>query len=453
MATKPKAVVQNPNGKQILQAVYNMASANYRAIVPKITNNNLKEVGEAILNYEPNKNEFINAVNRIARVIVESKLYENPWRFFKKGVMELGDTIEDLYVNLATPYDYNPELAESEVFKRVIPDVKVAFFQMNFQKFYKQTIQNQSLRLAFLSFEGIENLLARIVDAMYTASNYDEFVTMKYMLAKHLIAGRMYPVTVATPTLATAAEVVSQTIAVSNDLTFLSNDYNPYGVYNATLKENQYLIVNSRYYANMNVGVLAAAFNMDKAEFMGHIVLVDNFGKLDNKRLSDLFADSEGFQPIPQETLTALNNIPCVLVDENFFMIFDNLIEFTEQYNGQGLYWNYFLHNWKTFAISPFANGIAFVTGTPKITSVTIAPATATVSAGTTIKLTATVATEYFAPQTVDYAVTGDATIDIYGNLTIDPEATGTITVVATSTYDATKSATATITIAGEDAQ
>src|SRR5699024_7422739 len=141
---------------------------------------------------------------------------------------------------------------------------------------------------AFLSWEGITDLIARIVDSMYTGANYDEFQTMKYMLARHILDGRMYPVTVQEVSEANVKSIVSAIKGVSNNFEFLSGNYNVAGVKTFTRKADQFMLVNSNFDATMDVEVLAAAFNMSKAEFMGHRVLVDSFGSLDTERLAEL---------------------------------------------------------------------------------------------------------------------------------------------------------------------
>ena len=111
--------------------------------------------------------------------------------------------------------------------------------------------------------------------------------------------------------------------------------------------------------------------------------------------------------PLTDAEITALDAIPAVLVDRDWFMIFDNLYNFTEQYNGQGLYWNYWYHVWKTFSVSPFAQSAVFVPGAPSITSVDVSPATATVLAGQSVLLSATVVTANFASKAVNWTLTG----------------------------------------------
>ena len=49
-----------------------------------------------------------------------------------------------------------------------------------------------------------------------------------------------------------------------------------------------------------------------------------------------------------------------VLVDEQFFQIFDDLVTFREFNNGEGLYTNYNLHVWQTLAYSILVNAVAF---------------------------------------------------------------------------------------------
>lgn len=453
MATKPKIVTLTNSSVDILNVIRNNATINYQNYVPLATPDadSIREIGAVIMDNPQLQNEFLSAlVNRIGRVLITSKMYENPWSMFKKGLLEFGETIEEIFVNIAKPYQFDPAVAESNLFKREIPDVRSAFHIMNYQKYYKTTIQNDQLRQAFLSWQGITDLIAKIVDSMYTGANYDEFQTMKYMLAKHVLDGRMYPVTIPTVSYTNMKTIVSTIKGVSNNYEFMSSKYNLAGVQNYSMKADQYLLINSKFDATMDVEVLASAFNLDKAEFAGKRVLVDSFGSLDIDRLNILFADDPTYTEISATDLEALDAIPCILVDKDWFMIFDNYFNFTEQYNGEGLYWNYWYHVWKTFSVSPFANNALFIPGTPKVTKVTVSPATATVKAGQKIALSAVVQTEYFAPQSVDWTSnTDDVTVNKSGVVTVgaDVVAGTQITITATSTYDSKKSGTSTITV------
>lgn len=441
---------------EILNTIRDNASANYRDYVPvadPTDQQSVRNIGGIIMNYPALQNEYLNALmNRIGRVIITSKLFYNPWSGLKKGLLEFGETVEEIFVNIAKPFQFDPAVAESEVFKREIPDVRAAFHILNYQKFYKATISNDQLRQAFLSWQGITDLIAKIVDSMYTGANYDEFLTMKYMLARNILQGRMNVTEVAPVTADNAKTIVSAIKGVSNVWEFPSTNYNLAGVTTQTDKRDQIILLNAKFDAVIDVEVLAVAFNMEKAEFMGNRILVDSFGALDTARLNLLFKDDPNYVPLSQEELSALDAIPAVMVDRDWFMIFDNFYNFTENYNGQGLYWNYFYHTWKTFSVSPFANNTVYVAGAPTVTSVTVTPDTATVLKGQSLHLTANVVTTNFAPISVVWTITGnksqDTHIDIYGNLFVAKDETGTtITVTATSTFDNTKTKTSTITV------
>lgn len=449
MATKPKSKALVKTAPAIVNAIRNNASAMYRNLVPVANPDNVKEIGAILNQYPQLQNEFLNAlVNRIGRVILTSKMYENPWSIFKKGLLEFGETIEEIFVNLAQPFQFDPAVAESTIFKREIPDVRSAFHIMNYQKFYKATILNDQLRQAFLSWQGISDLIAKIVDSMYTGANYDEFQTMKYMLCKNIIRGYMYPVNV---DINNPKSVAADFKAISNDMEFMKTKYNIAGVHTTSKKDEQYLIVDATFDATMDVEVLASAFNMNKAEFLGHRVLVDSFADLDTDRLAILFADDPNYVALTDKEVATLKNIKAVLVDRDWFMIFDNFMNFTEQYNGEGLYWNYWYHVWKTFSCSPFANAIVFTSEEAGVTSVTVSPSTATVVAGGSVSLSATVVTTGFAPHGVVWSSEDEtvATVSADGVVTVKSDATSadTVVITATSVFDDTVSGTATITV------
>ena len=454
MAIKPKQATLNANSVEILNTIRNSATPYYKQMIPqaKANTGSIRQIGNIMMNYEPLQNEFLSALyNRIGRVIITSKMYYNPWSPFKKGLMELGETVEEIFVNIAKSHTFNPETAETNFMKREIPDVRAAFHTMNYQKFYKATISNDQLRQAFLSWQGITDLIAKIVDAMYTAHNYDEFQVMKYMLARNILNGYLYPVTVAQVDKENAPDIVTEIKAISNELVYESTEYSLNGVYTFTEKNDQFIITNARFDAVMDVNVLASAFNMDKVEFMGHRVQIDGFDRIDENRMNELFADdpNAGYVPLTNEEKAALKAVPAVLIDRDYFMIFDNLYKFTEDYNGEGLYWQYWYHAWKTFSFSPFANAVIFVPGTPGVTSVTVSPATATVNKGTMLQLNAAVVTEGFAPKSVVWSIDSDtSTITQNGLLSVAAdESASAITVTATSTFDGTKTGTATITV------
>lgn len=459
MPTRPKVKQFAATSADVLNAIRNSASVNYKDYVPVATEDaaSVKEIGAVIMQYPTLQNEFLtNLVNRIGRVIITSRMYSNPLAFAKKGFLDMGETVEELFVQIAKPYEYDAEKAEQKVFKREIPDVRAAFHVLNFQKFYKVTIQQEQLRQAFLSWDGVDNLIAKITDSLYSGAAYDEYTMTKYLLAKKILMGQMYPIEVGTArdtaTLKADAAVMRST---SNQLEFMSPKYNLAGVTTNTLKDNQYIYIDADFDAAFDVEVLASAFNMSKAEFLGHRVLVDGFGNFDDERLNELMTDQDGnyinnYTPLTAAEKQALASVPAVICDVDFTQIYDVLQQFTEQFNGEGMYWNYWLHVWKIFSASPFSNAIVFTPTAPSVSRVTVSPATAVVHKGQKVQLTADVTTAGFASKAVNWSVTsGNATVTNTGLVTVNANAADNskVRIKATSVFDSTESATAELTV------
>ena len=457
MATKPKIVTLTNSSVDVLNAIRNSASINYRDYVPIATADadSIREIGATIMDYPALQNEFLNAlVNRIGRVILTSKSYQNPWAMFKKGFLEFGETIEEVFTNLAKPFQFDPAVAENEIFKREIPDVRSAFHVLNYQKFYKATVSQEQLRMAFMSWDGVTSLISSIVESMYTAANYDEFITMKYLLCKRMLSGQMYWANPSSASPVAGKDIVKSIRQCSDNLTFLSPKYNLAGVYNSTEKNNQYIIIPSKWLAEIDVEVLAAAFNMSKVEFMGHVVPVDSFNEVDTTRLIELFKDDPTFTEFDVSELEALGSVAAVLVDKDFFMIFDNLQNFTENYNGQGLYWNYFYHVWKTFRTSPYANAILFTGGSAGSwdgASISVTPSAATLLPEESVQLSAYITgAPAFASKIIDWESSSElVTVDKKGFATLvgTPSQGTQITITAKAHAHPETTGTATITV------
>lgn len=352
----------NASTIDILNVIRQNASYDYQQNVPEVaTVNDIPKVGEVIYGTPAFANQFINAlVNRIAIVRVQSATFNNPYTNLKKGYLEYGETVEDIFVSIAKAVDFNVEKAAKREFQRTIPDVRSAFHVMNWRVMYPVTIQDEDLRQAFLSIDGVQNLIAKIVDSVYTAAEYDEFLLFKYLLIKAISHGKMLPTSIGAGT--NLSEAAVQFRGTSNLLPFMSSEYNEARVKTTTPKERQVIFMDAMFNAQFDVNVLASAFNMDKADFMGRLFLIDNWTDFDNERFDVIRANSDGIEEVTAEELALLGNVKAVILDDNWFQVYDNNNKFTEKYVASGLYWNYFYHTWKTISNSPFANAVVFVT-------------------------------------------------------------------------------------------
>lgn len=351
----------------ILNAIRQNASYDYQQSVPAVAKaSDIPKVGEVICGTPAFSNQFINSiVNRIALVMTKSATFNNPYASLKKGYLEFGETVEEIFVQIANVVDYTPEKGAAREFKRTLPDVKSAFHTMNWRVMYPVTIQDEDLRLAFLAESGVQDLVAKIVESVYKAAEYDEFLLFKYLLIKAVSHGKMYPISIGTgDDLKEAGEMFR---GASNDLTFMKTKYNAAGVRTTTPRENQAIFMDSWFNAKYDVNVLAAAFNMDKATYTGALHLIDDWTSFDNERFDVIRKNSDGLEEVTADELALMKNVKAALLDVDWFQVYDNNAKFTEQYSAAGLYWNYFYHVWKTISSSPFSNAIVFVTDTATI--------------------------------------------------------------------------------------
>ena len=432
----------NATTMDILNVIRQNASYEYQQNVPVVQQEtDIPRVGEVIYGTPAFANQFINAlVNRIAIVRVQSANFNNPYSILKKGYIEFGETVEDIFVGIAKAVDFSVEKAAKREFQRTIPDVRSAFHVMNWRVVYPVTIQDEDLKQAFLSIDGVQNLIAKIVDAVYTAAEYDEFLLFKYLLIKAISHGRMYPVSIGAGT--DLNEAAIQFRGQSNLLPFMSTDFNEAAVKTNTPKDRQVIFMDALFNAKFDVSVLASAFNMDKADFMGRLFLIDNWTEFDNERFEVIRANSDGLEEVTAEELALLANVVAVIADENWFQVYDNNNKFTEKYVASGMYWNYFYHVWKTISSSPFANAIVFATSAATIT----VPDTITVhidmkdesDVATVFTISADFESASLKPSNVNFVQTQELTtagiaVQKYGGIIIPKDkVTTAITLVAT---------------------
>lgn len=370
MAKKIAVSTLHASTVDILNVIRANASAEYRDKIPEVsTEETVIKVGQVLYGYPRLANEFIGSlVNRIAAVAIKSADFNNKFKSLKKGYMEFGDTIAEYFVQIAKAREFSPEKAEKREFKRTLPDVRAAFHIMNYKVQYPITIQNEDLRQAFTSMGGVEDLIAKIINAVYVAAEYDEFLLFKYLIIKAVSHGKMYSIGVDGSDLKNYAVKFR---SLANKLTFIGTEYNKASVHTNTDKKALRIFMDTDFNASFDVNVLASAFNMDKAEFMGKLQLIDDFTTFDNERFDIIRAGSDCIEEVTADELALMSKVKAIMVDEEWFQVYDNLSAFSETYVASGLYWNYFYNIWKTISSSPFSNAIVIVDNTATITPLT----------------------------------------------------------------------------------
>lgn len=336
-----------PDGVDVMNAIRNEASLAYQNVVPIADYGNITDVSNPILSYQSVQNEFLNAlVNKIAMTIVNNKMFNNPLSFLKKGAVPLGLDIEDVYVNPAKPENYG---VTDEDFAKVIvpkkPDVKATYYRRNRQDKYKVTIANEALTAAFTSWNNLESLIAGIVNSLYNGNTIGEFQLTKELIGSAVASGKINQIVLPLPTTeADATGFLVSLRGVSSGMTFPSSNYTNYAnmggtgdpIVNWTGVEDQIIIVRADVAGSVDVQKLSAAFNISYANYSAQQIIVDQFD--------------------------GAPNMYAFVGSRRIFQIWQNLRKMTEFYNGEVMAWSYWWHCWDTFALSPYENGVAYVT-------------------------------------------------------------------------------------------
>lgn len=421
----------------------------------------IKSIGNYINSYQPRYNQFYSTlVNRIILSIIVSKMYENPWKMFKKGMLDAsGETIEEIFNRLPEVHEYNngdnTNSVLAALFGKSVDAPLVAYHQINFTKYYDTSIDKKMSAMAFNSLDGLESLIQDKIRQLYAAMSYDEYWMMRFTLAQAALDGKITPITISDPTASesNAKAAVKKIRSLSNNMVFKSAQYTMAGVLTETNKEDQIVICDTDVDASIGVDVLAVCFNKSEVDYSASRILCDKFTDEAVARLNTLLNIPEGSTCLSSDDITALNTIYMYVVDKDFLMIYDKLIEVTEQPNPLNFQIKYFLHHWASFSASPFKQAAMLTSTVSAVSAVSVTPSTADAAVGSSLVFTASVTKTGFVSDAVIWSVTGGAAgkgtkISSDGVLTIGAAETAqTLTVKATSAVDSSVYGTAVVTL------
>lgn len=364
-------------------------SAEYRERVPEIKKaEDIKQVERILNDYPTVKNEFINTLtNKIVRTDFFSKVYRNPLKELKGGMLPFGTSIEQLFVSYAKTKGFlakeNQDTYDSAsaLVKRKESDVKAMYIERNFQYVYEVSISDIQLKGAFMSQNGLSELVNQLVSSLTSGAEVQEYKDIIKTLTatangKYLIQDTSD----ATKGLLKEAEMqqnkgITQRMAMyelganpnprqistavrslAGRMKFMSNKYNMSGVETFSNKEDLVFLTTPEVVAQLDVTVLAQAFNVSSADVNVKIIEVDELPSQFIKK---------GGNPWTSDDRGKMAKCHGILMDKKFIQAIDTVNTTKNFENGRALYTNIFLHRQGIIANCFFANCVALVETDP----------------------------------------------------------------------------------------
>ena len=333
--------------KALNQAVTKYGSEELRTAIGTFGLQNLPNIGKVILQYEPLMNEFTNMVCKIAETWVRQKNLRNPLALLKRATPSpLGLDIEEVFVNAASATKFDK--CGSALLDCKDNDIKPAYHRRNREEQYEAYVSRAQMQSAFTSWDKMDDLIQNIVNSLFNGNRNDEWTYSKALFGQGAVDGViMNKQGVAKPVdEATGKAFVKAARTHALNMQMPGTSYNSYyeltgavgnPVITQTYPEDLICVIRTDVLSNIDVDVLAMAFNMSKADFIGRVIAVDQF------------TDNSG---------GALPNQLAFIGDQNVPVIVTQLEETSSFWNAKALKWTYYLTMFQIWSLSPFWNGV-----------------------------------------------------------------------------------------------
>lgn len=287
-------------------------------------------------NYTPNIVEELDSIGKIAMQIIREIDTADPLAVFDKQPIDKGDTIEQAVIKLVESSGYDFEGKDALTRDKAVK-MAVRYFKNWTRAVFKQTVDLVEVREILESGKNTDEVASRLVSTLGRSDIYEKYTNVKGLLKFGSTADSTgaYPMV----NLGSIEKVNNSTdykglLKKLKDtlkgMTFVNTDFNVVGIKRSANINDLMVIMPYKLKNATDVDELTGVFNLDKAEI--------------SKRILEIDSD---------------DNIVYV-VDKNAILVFTKLYEMANQKNGSGLFYNYFLHVERMYAISPLFNAAFF---------------------------------------------------------------------------------------------
>lgn len=351
----------------------------YHQYVPVVTDSTtIGEFGAPILDTQNLNvmNDFVSLLKKIVYTAVYNKTFNNPLAILEGERMPLGQFIEDVYVNPAKARGFNVN-DFAGILQKYEAEIATQYLTVNSDLQYCVTLTRDKIRNAFTSWDNLEGLISGYINSLYNGAYITRYAQTKGLVTAAFTGNNVMYETISNPTDEQSAKaLIMKMRAAFSKFQIPSTKFNAWNKVKGgemTLKtwsdpEDIVVMISADVEALVDVEVLAAAFNMSKADFLGRVIVVDDF----NQYNDDGTIAVDG------------SNIKAAVMDRAWFKIKTQDFAMDEWFNPNNRCWNYYLNDVRMCNYSLFANAVVFATSAPTVdaTAVEAAESAVTVTAG-----------------------------------------------------------------------
>lgn len=398
----PKNTTVSEQSYAILNAIRNESDI-FRTSTPIVQDaDSARAFGEFVTGAGAYKELFWGIlVNRIGMTLLSGREFKNKLAQFRRGKLGLGDIVQNIWVGLVTPEGWTSDVANpGDVYRTNKPDAKVSMVAVNSKLTYEVTTNDTELGYAFVQENGLYGLISKITERLLTSEQVDDYLMMKWVMAKNLIANPDAVVGMgdALDDQASADALTAKMKEIVNDYPFMKTQYNEAHVPAPCPADEIIFISTSHSRAMLDVYALSKAFNLTYEQFLGQEVQIDEFGfdEFALARLYDILDENvalgimPSYTPFTDDELAYLAQINCAIVDKDWFMSFDKIYEMNSIYDVKHLNNNTFLTIHRIYSYNPFANCTYFTEAAKPTISLNKSSTTIVAAANETLTATVT---------------------------------------------------------------
>ena len=313
------------------------SSDEYQARIPEATQETISTIGNALRTYQPLFNEFsTNLLCKIGKTMIESKLFKNRLARFKSGTIVDEQDVEEIFVEMAKAEGTFDPTGPNPLGRRDTVQDEVCYHRKNRADYYAVSIGDLDFRRVFRSEATLDAYITKKINALFSGANKDEFLVMVNLLASYDGYFDYEVPVMAGDNAFESAKTFAKTLrkAVMDVTLDSSTEYNKAGVETWAESGNLVLLLHKDILAEVDVEVLAKAMNPEKTDINVEVIAMPHFGNM--------------------------QNVYGLLVDKEWFRVWDTLSHMEPQRNAQGLFTNYFYHVHQIVSCSPFKTAVRF---------------------------------------------------------------------------------------------